>query len=395
MTVGSLYALLGVGPDASAADIKRAYFRGVKEHSPEQDPETFKLIRSAYETLSDPEARRDYDTLQQYGGEIQALSEEADSFAEAEDWGEAIRRYKRILVLDPHSGAARNALGLCHMQSADFAAAVSAYTTLVQQHPDSVAYRMNLGWAHFGASRQRPTHDVIWRDELKAAQDAFYEAVLLETLNSDAHQAVSDVRREFGDWEGAAAWLESAISADGETDLHDVDALCQLCEVHVAAGKPEELKCTLQRFAGVASDLREAKDYVSARMGALGAQMTQAGQYAEANIVFEHAIALAPHDLRLLELRDLSNRIQKVWADFERMQADPHVIAPIKVLAWGTIAPLRGEEVSESDRAEAIQTLTRYVGSTIAASVNRLRRNYPALYLFSRELYEAIDGLGR
>lgn len=45
------YAVLGVPPDASLDDVRRAYYELVRTHSPEHDPETFKRIRAAYEQL--------------------------------------------------------------------------------------------------------------------------------------------------------------------------------------------------------------------------------------------------------------------------------------------------------------------------------------------------------
>jgi len=55
------YTLLGIDKTAGNEDVKRAYFRMVRKHTPENDPETFKLVRSAYETLTDAAARANYD----------------------------------------------------------------------------------------------------------------------------------------------------------------------------------------------------------------------------------------------------------------------------------------------------------------------------------------------
>ncbi len=51
------YAVLGVARKADEAEIKRAYFRLVREYSPEREPEKFQEIRAAYEQLRTPEAR--------------------------------------------------------------------------------------------------------------------------------------------------------------------------------------------------------------------------------------------------------------------------------------------------------------------------------------------------
>jgi molecular chaperone DnaJ len=62
-----LYALLGLAPGASPADIKRAYRRLARRYHPGINPgdraaeSVYKRISEAYETLVDPERRRTYD----------------------------------------------------------------------------------------------------------------------------------------------------------------------------------------------------------------------------------------------------------------------------------------------------------------------------------------------
>jgi molecular chaperone DnaJ len=66
-TMGDLYELLGVRPDASDEEIKRAYRRRARELHPDAnggDPESeakFKEVSFAYEVLRDPERRARYD----------------------------------------------------------------------------------------------------------------------------------------------------------------------------------------------------------------------------------------------------------------------------------------------------------------------------------------------
>lgn len=63
------YKVLGVGRDASQAEIKRAFRRLAREHHPDLKPgdraaeRRFKEVNEANEVLSDPEKRRRYDAL--------------------------------------------------------------------------------------------------------------------------------------------------------------------------------------------------------------------------------------------------------------------------------------------------------------------------------------------
>jgi molecular chaperone DnaJ len=67
--MATLYDTLGVKKDASADEIKKAYRKLAAQYHPDKNPgdasaeEKFKEVQNAYDTLSDPEKRKQYDTF--------------------------------------------------------------------------------------------------------------------------------------------------------------------------------------------------------------------------------------------------------------------------------------------------------------------------------------------
>ena len=87
--------ILGVSPDASAAEIRAAYLRKVREHPPDRSPLEFERIRDAYGQLQDPRRRVERELLEADPGApfVSLLDETAQSlnFVGPGPWLEAIR----------------------------------------------------------------------------------------------------------------------------------------------------------------------------------------------------------------------------------------------------------------------------------------------------------------
>lgn len=107
------YRVLGLEKSASADEIKRAYLALLRTHTPERAPETFKRIREAYETLSDPTKRGQYDT--RLDPRISELLSNAAKAMQDQEYARAEQLYKQVLLESPDLSWVRNLLGMCFL----------------------------------------------------------------------------------------------------------------------------------------------------------------------------------------------------------------------------------------------------------------------------------------
>jgi len=184
------YALLGVPRGATPADIKRAYFSAAKRLHPDalsrsgleslRKPanDLFARIAKAYAVLSDPKARRDYDT--DAGGTEEG---EAERIAQAE----TLYRKGEILL---RKGA--------------FQEAVQFLAPAVELWAEDAEYRSALGWALYKKGKSEP----------QPARDHLKKAVQLDAKNAVAHYRLGVVLRALGDQAGAEKALAVAKRLD-------------------------------------------------------------------------------------------------------------------------------------------------------------------------------------
>ncbi len=396
-----LYQMLEVSPQASADEIKRAYFRLVRKYSPEKDPERFKQIRGAYNTLSDAKARLNYDSLQQYGDRIADLINQAEEKMSTEEWSSAISLLKQVLVLAPAADGARNLLGLCyiHMENWDFG--VKVYRALTKTNPEVPIY-----WSNFGHVYKQQADslddDASSGMQYQQAREYFQRAIKLESFNSEPYLEIANTYLEERNYSEAIAWAESAINADGKVDVYDFDALFFICRVHLFCGESHKIETTAQRIASLLPDTEEARKYAGARFAGMGLEVAKVGaKYANAGLLtgaiefLDVAINFDPSDP---DIREIYKRVEEMLAplnEYELLKHDTLVIQGLQKLAAFCLADYFNLHNSEQERISYLDDVTAEIFAdktrNILASVRRIKSHYPAVYGLNKDLFNRIE----
>ncbi|MCK8825744.1 J domain-containing protein [Fuchsiella alkaliacetigena] len=95
LEISNYYRVLGTNSNANDELIKQRYLERVRQFPPEENPEAFKRIREAYDTLKDPFDRSKYDLQTKYQGKPLKLLGEAVHHMESSDYERAATSFEK------------------------------------------------------------------------------------------------------------------------------------------------------------------------------------------------------------------------------------------------------------------------------------------------------------
>lgn len=395
------YQTLGLDPRATPEAIRRAYYRMVRLHPPEKDPERFKLIRSAYETLNDPKARQEYDALEQHGEEIGQLTMEAEELMGEGEWQEAARRLKHVLVLVPQATAAWNSLGLCQLHCSEFQLATRTYSALTQRAPQIPVYWTNYGAAfHEWATQDNDEYENGLEPEtrcrlLKNARQCYRKAVELENFNPSGYLAVARAYADEDRLDEAVKWTERAARCRRE-DKEDFETLFYLSVLYLRRRELDVIIPLAQRIKLALPENEEARKYAAARFAATALDLHKARIFEPAVVFYEAAREFDPENEQLADLHSAAHLTMQVIEEYERLCADSMVISSVRGFAAFRLADVCGELEGKSEAhqklmfTELLQGLENTPPAAVRNSIERIKRCYPATYRAGEQAYEQL-----
>lgn len=385
----NFYEVLGVAFDADESEIKRAWARLVRVHTPDVDPDGNRRIGEAKATLLDPRARSDYDAQLLYGEDLQKLFEDAHDSMDAEDYDEAIKTYKEILALHPSSLDARNQMGLACAYSDKFEESVKHLQVLTKAAPDSALYAANLGGAY---RRWSATDESKWEEAVRW----YTRATELESYNSGHFVTLSELYIDREMYAEAEQALESAIAADGKTDVDDLDSLIALTWVYLFAKQESRIEDLAGRVRAALPDEKEAREYAVFRFLRVAAELAFDYQKFTPASLFVAAARKIDSDLgEFTEGAEEIEKLAKVDTELEVMFEDESIHPPIftRLLAFSAGRRM-GYEFSDEVIDKLIDVASTWSQSELRAASLACEKKYPLTCDYVRDLLPALVELG-
>ena len=276
------YAVLGVARTASPDEIKRAYLALVREYTPERAQEVFKRIREAYETLSDPTTRGQYDT--RLDPRITGLLNQASEAMQAKDYPRAEQCYKQALLEAPQLAWVRNLLGICFLYQKRPQDAIAQYERLLQQPTSDPSVHANLAHA-YGSLQRYADAEAQFRLAMSVAGDRGFEYGL----------SLLDMVADLGAVDRADRLAQDLVAAAPKGSIAAAAYGSKQIEFAVRGNRRPTIPSLLLRMTqGLETD--EEKSIVAGALGNLGSRLIAAELFDVAEQVARTAGRVQPQD---------------------------------------------------------------------------------------------------
>ena len=193
------YKILGLEPGADPDEIKKAYFRQLRKHSPEKDPEGFRKLRAAYERLQNQDPGEEVPVFPPFQTKIEEyFAQQIDEHKRNSDWAlqrdtaeEACRHF-------PESVYFLYQLVIAQQMTGNTGKAVKNAQLLVKKDPENRWYQRELAMAYAKRGYHMKARPVFEKAYGMGCRDTdFLKAYAMECLETGEADILPALLKEY------------------------------------------------------------------------------------------------------------------------------------------------------------------------------------------------------
>lgn len=380
------FQLLEVGEEDSAAVIREAYLKKVKENPPEEKPQEFKQIRKAYEVLCDPEERQEYILKLRHGERIEELIERSEEQLKKENPKKAFKILQEAQDLAPEK------LDLYF------------YGTLVGQtlgDEEIIEEQLQKLDENLPESPQERVKGLLLKSIIYFNFDRYSEAI--ETLNltqdlegvQEHSQEIIELYGEsymgLDDMENAARVFDTALSANEELKSSALSLINKwvhaLFNLKRYSEKPR-IKKTIKKIIEASDE--EEKKFIQYSLWEEYMSYREAGRFQEAEF-FVDLLYIIDKGKKIRGIRKELRDLAMLEKDYDRMWKDERLFPLVMLKAHEMYVKdfIPYEDPSKIWEMEEIQ---RFMDKDeeFASGIIRLKKKYKSMYHYYKKVWDAL-----
>lgn len=385
----NFYKILNTRSNATPETIKKKYIESIRQYPPETHPEQFQQIRRAYETLRDPQKRREYDLHRKYGGDLETLLDKAYALSEESEWEEAGRMFNRILELQPTSVA--GLLGMAHVAMhtetglSDDEYFDQAYRNVkIKEEKIGIrTYQARLLYQH---NRSAQAFDIL--NQLK---DKDFNAI---HQNFDLYIRIcTELDRNDEAWRFIVNHVKQL---EQQQEIVEINVYMEWLHLIIKMEKWEMLGQVQKRVSKLLKSIVEEDERQSILLELMEEYdgFYEAGRFREALIFIELVYVLTPQDKELREELQEARQNAMLEKEINRMMKDDQMFpfVTMHAIEWFYTGIL-DDEFLYSFRESIPDHMKQQMeedNEGIAYGINRLRKKYTAMYRNFKDQWEEM-----
>ncbi|WP_298836681.1 tetratricopeptide repeat protein [Clostridium sp.] len=375
------YDILEVTSKDSKEDIKRAYFKLVRKYPPDRFEAEFMRIREAYETLSNEETRKQYDSINNLGSIMKEEYSLARTYLEEGDLNKAIKILEKMAKADSNMLIVKALLGEAYLKNNNSGKALKVYEELTSVEPKNAAFAGYLANAYLNRGWQ------------KKAIIAYDRAIGLDSDNISLWLGLSGAHVINNEYHDARNVLEKALGIVKDIDT-STTIYIKLIMIDINFGMFFLIHKSLDKLAELAINNDEVKDNVAWTLSHIADYLMQMGREEDARKLIEKAAEILPKDKEILKTEKEIVNYTSYTDEFQKLEKNKkikHEVAAIiafEVLTNNMLGMYDEEEKEAMAYFQKSMVLDYY--DNYKTSIKKLEKDYPKLYALESEFFNKL-----